>query len=139
MASCGGTVHKRRLCGPQHAGERFLGGFRSFGRLVALLPPRDSLRLPAGAHGPRARTRNVPGPRGPLLQDRTPSLVSQMNYERELEFAIRMAAAAGGNARRIRSGGISAERKADASPVTVADKDNERLIREANEREFPND
>ena len=62
-----------------------------------------------------------------------------MKYERELDFAIRMAAAAGENARRIRAGGVSAERKADASPVTIADKDNERLIREAIGREFPED
>jgi histidinol-phosphatase len=62
-----------------------------------------------------------------------------MNYQRELEFARRMALAAGANARRIRSGGISAETKPDASPVTVADKENERLIREAIEREFPGD
>ena len=39
--------------------------------------------------------------------------------------------AAGANARRIRSEGITAEPKADNSPVTVADRDNERLIREA--------
>jgi len=50
-----------------------------------------------------------------------------------------MAVAAGENARRIRAGGISAEAKADASPVTIADKDNERLIRETIEREFPDD
>src|ERR1043165_4617547 len=50
-----------------------------------------------------------------------------------------MAVAAGENARRIRAGGISAEAKADDSPVTIADKDNERLIREAIEREFPVD
>jgi histidinol-phosphatase len=58
---------------------------------------------------------------------------------RELEFARRIAAAAGENARAIRSRGITAETKPDASPVTIADKDNERLIREAVEREFPDD
>jgi histidinol-phosphatase len=62
-----------------------------------------------------------------------------MNYHRELEFARHMAVAAGENALRIRAGGISAESKPDASPVTIADKDNERLIREAIEREFPAD
>jgi histidinol-phosphatase len=62
-----------------------------------------------------------------------------MDYQRELEFARRIAAAAGENARRIRAGGITAETKADASPVTVADRDNERLIREAIEAEFPED
>jgi histidinol-phosphatase len=62
-----------------------------------------------------------------------------MNFERELQFARRIASEAGENARHIRAGGISAETKADASPVTVADKENERLIREAIEREFPAD
>jgi histidinol-phosphatase len=62
-----------------------------------------------------------------------------MEYERELDFARRMAGAAGENARRIRAGGITAEAKADASPVTIADRENERLIREAIEREFPED
>jgi histidinol-phosphatase len=62
-----------------------------------------------------------------------------MNYPREVEFARRIAIAAGENARRIRAQGIAAETKADASPVTVADRDNERLIREAIEREFPED
>ena len=36
-------------------------------------------------------------------------------------------------------GGIVAEIKPDASPVTIADKENERLIREAIELEFPAD
>src|SRR6185437_2981823 len=62
-----------------------------------------------------------------------------MRYQREVEFARRIAVAAGVNARRIRAGGITAETKADESPVTVADRDNERLIREAIEREFPED
>ena len=62
-----------------------------------------------------------------------------MAYETELEFARRVAAAAGENARRIRAGGIEAETKPDASPVTIADKDNERLIREAIERGYPED
>ncbi len=62
-----------------------------------------------------------------------------MPYQRELEFARRMALAAGENACRIRSGGITAEAKADESPVTIADRDNERLIREAIEAEYPDD
>src|ERR1041384_7522766 len=62
-----------------------------------------------------------------------------MNYERELEFVLRIARAAGENARQIRAGGVAAEVKADASPVTIADRENERLIREAIEREFPDD
>jgi len=62
-----------------------------------------------------------------------------MNYQAELEFARRMAGLAGENAKSIRARGISAETKPDDSPVTIADKDNERLIREAIEREFPAD
>ena len=62
-----------------------------------------------------------------------------MNYTHELEFARRIAREAGENARRLRAGDISAETKPDDSPVTIADKENERLIREAIEREFPGD
>ncbi len=62
-----------------------------------------------------------------------------MKYQREVEFARRIAVAAGANARRIRAEGVTAETKADQSPVTVADRDNERLIREAIEGEFPDD
>jgi histidinol-phosphatase len=62
-----------------------------------------------------------------------------MDYARELAFALRLAEAAGENALRLRAAGIAAETKPDASPVTVADRENERLIREAIEREFPSD
>ena len=62
-----------------------------------------------------------------------------MKYQREIEFARRIADAAGVNACRIRAAGITAETKPDDSPVTAADKDNERLIREAIESEFPGD
>ncbi len=62
-----------------------------------------------------------------------------MVYEKELEFARLVAVAAGENAKRIRAGDIAAETKPDASPVTIADKDNERMIREAIEREYPAD
>ncbi len=62
-----------------------------------------------------------------------------MNYQRELEFARRVAIAAGLNARLIRSRGVSAETKPDRSPVTVADRENEIIVREAIEREFPDD
>ncbi len=64
---------------------------------------------------------------------------SKMKYQRELHFARRVAVAAGENARRLRAAGVAAEIKPDDSPVTAADKDNERLIREAIETEFPND
>jgi histidinol phosphatase-like enzyme (inositol monophosphatase family) len=62
-----------------------------------------------------------------------------MKHQRELDFARRSAIAAGSNALRIRGQGIHADAKADDSPVTIADRDNERLIREAIESEFPDD
>ena len=62
-----------------------------------------------------------------------------MKYQREVEFARRIAVAAGANAQCIRARGITVETKPDESPVTVADRDNERLIREAIESEFPDD
>jgi histidinol phosphatase-like enzyme (inositol monophosphatase family) len=62
-----------------------------------------------------------------------------MNYARELEFARRLATAAGSNAKHIRAGGVSAETKSDTSPVTLADRENERMVREAIESEFPGD
>jgi histidinol phosphatase-like enzyme (inositol monophosphatase family) len=62
-----------------------------------------------------------------------------MNYHEELEFARRIAVLAGDNAVRIRARGITAETKSDASPVTIADRDNERLIRQAIETAFPED
>ena len=66
-------------------------------------------------------------------------MVNQKTYERELEFARRVARAAGENAKQIRARGVSTETKPDASPVTIADKENELLVREAIEREFPDD
>lgn len=60
-------------------------------------------------------------------------------YQREIDFARRIAVAAGQNAIRIRAGGFTTETKSDDSPVTIADKENERLIREAIEQEFPGD
>jgi histidinol phosphatase-like enzyme (inositol monophosphatase family) len=62
-----------------------------------------------------------------------------MGYDRELEFARRLAVLAGENAKRIREADVCVETKADASPVTIADRENERLVREAIEREFPDD
>lgn len=60
-------------------------------------------------------------------------------YEKELDLARCAAVAAGDNAKRIREGGVTAETKADDSPVTIADRDNERLIREVIERGYPDD
>ena len=62
-----------------------------------------------------------------------------MGYERELQVARRAAVRAGENALRIRGAGIQPEMKPDNTPVTAADRDNERLIVEAIEAEFPND
>ena len=62
-----------------------------------------------------------------------------MAYERELDLALRAAREAGENAMRIRMGTIGLQAKADNSPVTIADKENEQLIRTAIEREFPDD
>ena len=62
-----------------------------------------------------------------------------MAYERELEFARRAAAVAGENAIRIRGGDIGTKSKPDDSPVTIADRENERLLFEMIDREFPND
>ena len=42
-----------------------------------------------------------------------------MNYQREVEFARRIALAAGENAISTRAGGVTAEVKPDASPVTM--------------------
>ena len=74
-----------------------------------------------------------------VRRDRVSTKILGMDYQRELEFARRIAVMAGENARRIRAGGIAAETKADASPVTVADRENERLLRESIEGEFPED
>jgi histidinol-phosphatase len=62
-----------------------------------------------------------------------------MKYDREIEFARRLAALAGENAKQIRARGVSVQTKPDTSPVTIADQENERLVREAIEREFPED
>jgi len=62
-----------------------------------------------------------------------------MAYERELEFARRAAAVAGENAIRIRGGDIGTKAKPDDSPVTIADRENERLLFAMIDREFPDD
>jgi histidinol-phosphatase len=62
-----------------------------------------------------------------------------MPYERELEFARRAAARAGENAVRLRAAGFETAVKPDDSPVTSADRDNERLLAEMIAAEFPED
>jgi histidinol-phosphatase len=62
-----------------------------------------------------------------------------MTYERELEFAREAAQMAGQNAIRIRAAGISADTKVDGSPVTMADRDNERLLCEMIDAKYPDD
>jgi histidinol-phosphatase len=62
-----------------------------------------------------------------------------MAYERELALAREAAVAAGENAARMQAAGVARETKPDGSPVTAADRENERLIRERIEHAFPND
>ena len=62
-----------------------------------------------------------------------------MAFDRELEFARAAAISAGDNAIRIQTTGISAKVKPDGSPVTTADTDNERLLRELIEAAYPDD
>jgi histidinol-phosphatase len=62
-----------------------------------------------------------------------------MPLVRELEFARRAAVTAGENAARMRMGSFETETKPDHSPVTTADRENERLLREMILREFPDD
>ncbi len=62
-----------------------------------------------------------------------------MSFERELEFARRAATVAGENAARIRARGITVDTKPDASPVTTADRENEKLLCGMIEREFSDD
>jgi histidinol-phosphatase len=60
-------------------------------------------------------------------------------YTKELTFALEIAKRAGEVAMRHYEAGIKAEMKSDNTPVTAADKECERLIRQALESEFPGD
>ena len=60
-------------------------------------------------------------------------------YERELEVAIAAVQAAGRLTLEYFRGDIEVERKADASPVTIADRRAEELLRATLAREFPED
>ncbi len=65
--------------------------------------------------------------------------IGRVDYKTELEFARQAALVAGENAARLRSSGFALETKPDASPVTTADRDNERLLRELIASQFPDD
>jgi len=62
-----------------------------------------------------------------------------MALERELQVARRAAIEAAELAKQIRAGGITAEAKLDESPVTIADRECERLLEKILLSEFPDD
>jgi histidinol-phosphatase len=62
-----------------------------------------------------------------------------MAYERELQAALHAARYAGQTVLRYRKQGVTAEVKSDASPVTIADKESEKLIVASLKRAFPED
>jgi fructose-1,6-bisphosphatase/inositol monophosphatase family enzyme len=62
-----------------------------------------------------------------------------VNYERELEVARRAAVHAGEQALRHQAAGVRSEDKPDLSPVTIADREGERLISGLLTEAFPGD
>jgi histidinol-phosphatase len=62
-----------------------------------------------------------------------------MSFERELHFARIAARKAAANALRIQSAGLSPEIKSDLSPVTIADKEGEKIIAGILNDAFPDD
>jgi histidinol-phosphatase len=62
-----------------------------------------------------------------------------MSWERELEVMRAAAREAGQLALRYQRAGVSAEAKADLSPVTIADKESERMLVASLSRAFPDD
>ncbi len=62
-----------------------------------------------------------------------------MKYEQELALGSLAADKAGRNAVEIRAAGFTTEYKTDHSPVTAADRSNERIIRNMIAAHFPND
>jgi histidinol phosphatase-like enzyme (inositol monophosphatase family) len=62
-----------------------------------------------------------------------------MNYDRELAVASKLAAEAGQIALEFQRKGVTAEEKADESPVTAADRACEKLLVEGLQREFTQD
>jgi histidinol phosphatase-like enzyme (inositol monophosphatase family) len=61
------------------------------------------------------------------------------NLQSLLDFAVRVAREAGDITRRHFRQSLTVERKADGSPVTAADREAERFIRESIQRAFPDD
>lgn len=64
---------------------------------------------------------------------------NQPELKQLLEFAVRVAREAGDITYRYFKGTFAAELKSDSSPVTVADREAERYIRDSIERAFPDD
>jgi len=62
-----------------------------------------------------------------------------MTFEKEIEVARRAATRAAELALKHQAAGVQAETKPDDSPVTIADKESEKLIRSALEEAFPED
>jgi histidinol-phosphatase len=62
-----------------------------------------------------------------------------MAYQHEMKVGAEIARRAGDLALRIREGGIAVETKSDESPVTIADRECEKLIVAGLERAFPDD
>ncbi|MEJ2503113.1 MAG: inositol monophosphatase family protein, partial [Gemmatimonadota bacterium] len=62
-----------------------------------------------------------------------------MSWREELDAAIEVAWAGGRATLRWFQGGPDIETKADGSPVTVADRESERVMRESLRRRFPDD
>jgi len=56
-----------------------------------------------------------------------------------LEFAVKAARAAGKHTLKYFQQGVAVERKADQSPVTIADREAEQLLREAIAAAYPQD
>src|SRR5438132_1475491 len=63
----------------------------------------------------------------------------RVELKRLLDFAVRLAAEAGDITRRHFKGSFAAERKADNSFVTIADREAERFLRASIEQSFPDD
>jgi histidinol-phosphatase len=62
-----------------------------------------------------------------------------MPFEKELEIARSIAIRSGALALRIQANGVEAEKKSDLSPVTIADRECEKLIARLLEEAFPQD